>query len=335
VVSLTTGGALTVLAFLFAAAACGEISKTGAQSGNEAGDAGNSGSSSTGGSGGSSTTDGGEAGEPANGGTTSTGGVGGSIGDGGAAAGAAAAGGASGAAASGGMPAECEGAKSLEGDLVVSVGVETDELVRSISGNLTLYATVKDFRQFRCLENIGGSLRVTVGSGAEDLEALARLRSVGSDVIIEDTSYTSLAGLRSLSAFPFHLTIERNRKLVDLTGLEGLTGVTILQINSNPALSNIEALSNMTGEASDIYITMNDELENLVGLDGFRGVTTNLNISDNTSLLDLAGLDGIESIGGGAYFQNNPLLSTCEVEDFVARCEPSGGSVIDGNAPCN
>jgi hypothetical protein len=227
------------------------------------------------------------------------------------------------------------GAGSVEGDLVVSVGVEPEDLIRSISGNLTLYATVTDFRQLRCLESVGGSLRITVGSGTDNLEALSRLRSVGGDVTIEDTSYTSLAGLRSLSAFPFRLSIERNAKLVALTGLEGFTGVGVLEINSNPALSNLEALSNMTGEASDIYITMNDALTSLTGLDGFSGITTNLNVSDNASLRDLTGLESIESIDGGLYIRNNPMLSSCEAEEFAARCEPGGGSVIDGNAPCN
>ena len=340
--SRVLGSLSVVLAF----AACDEPSK-----GGDAGAGGNAGSlSGASGSGGSSMTDGGEAGDSPNGGATSTGGasagVGGSSGASGAAAGAssggrggdagaAPSGGASGAAGSGGMPAECEGAESVEGDVVVSVGVEAEDLVRSISGNLTIYATVNELRQLRCLESVGGSLRVTVGSGTDDLEALSRLRSVGGDVTIEDTSYTNLAGLRSLSAFPFRLTIERNAKLVALTGLEGFTGVGALEINENPALSNIEALSGMTGEASDIYITMNDALTSLAGLGGFTGVTTNLNISDNTSLRDLTGLDGVESIDGGLYIMNNPLLSTCEAEDFGARCEPAGGTVIEGNAPCN
>jgi hypothetical protein len=122
---------------------------------------------------------------------------------------------------------------------------------------------------------------------------------------------------------------------VDLTGLEGFTGVGILEINDNPAHSNIGALSNMTGAASDIYVAMNGALESLVGLDGFSSVTTNLSITDNASLRDLSGLDGIKSVDGGVTIRNNPLLSTCEAEELAARCEPGGGSVIDGNAPCN
>lgn len=347
VVSWSTGGALHVLTLLLVTAACSESSKT--QSGNDAGSGGSAGSASTtSGRGGSGTMDGGEAGVSVTGGSTATGGAsgaaGGSSGAGGSAAGApnmggvagaAATGGASGAAGSEGTPVECEGAKSLEGDMVVSAGVESEELVRSISGNLTIFATVKELRQLRCLESVGGSLRVTVGSGTDDLEALARLRSVGSDVIIEDTSYTSLAGLRSLSGFPTRLNIEGNHKLVDLVGLEGLTGVSFMVINANPALSNIEALSNMTGEVSDLDITTNDALESLSGLGGISGVTTDLTVSGNASLRDITGLDGIESIDGAAYFRNNPLLSTCDVAEFVARCQPSGGSTNQGNAGCN
>src|SRR5688572_7775392 len=109
-----------------------------------------------GGSGGASTTDGGEAGDPVNGGTTSTSGAAGaSSGGRGGDAGAAPSGGASGDAGTGGTPEECVGAGSVEGDVVVSVGVEAEELVRSISGNLTIYATVNELRQLRCLESVG------------------------------------------------------------------------------------------------------------------------------------------------------------------------------------
>jgi hypothetical protein len=156
---------------------------------------------------------------------------------------------------------------------------------------------------------------------------------VGVAVIIEDTSYTSLAGLRSLAAFPSRLAIERNSKLLDLTGLEALTGVGILKLNANHALASIEGLANMTGSASDIEITMNDALASLDGLGGIYGVTTNLTISRNASLRDLTGLDGLESVDGGITIQENPLLSTCEADELANRCAPSSRS-ISGNGPC-
>lgn len=242
--------------------------------------------------------------------------------------------GAAGTGGTGGADPECDRAVSVEGDLLVSAGVETDDLVRSVSGDLMIYATIKELGQLRCLESVGGDVRITVGSGASDLEALASLRSVGGALIITDTLFTSISGLRSLSGRIETITLQGNTNLVDLTGLEGLTGTSFLTISNNLAVENIEALSNLEGALSELDISNNAALVTLTGLEGIDGVVTDLVIAGNSALGDLAGLENLSECSGGFQITQNPLLSSCEANDLARRCVPPLPNVVD-NGPCD
>jgi hypothetical protein len=222
----------------------------------------------------------------------------------------------------------------VDGELLISAGAETDDLVRSVSGDLMIYATVKELSQLRCLESVGGDVRITVGSGVSDLEALARLRSVGGALIIADTSVTSISGLRSLSGRIETITLQGNTNLEDLGGLEGLTGTSFITISNNAALENIEALSNIEGALSELDISNNAALVTLTGLEGVGGVTTELTIARNGSLRDIAGLQNLTECPGAFVIIANPLLSSCEANDLARRCVPPLPNVVD-NGTCD
>lgn len=108
---------------------------------------------------------------------------------------------------------------------------------------------------------------------------------------------TNLNGLASLISIQGNISISETN-LQNLNGLDNLTNVTgEISISSNPLLTDISALGNISGNVLGITLTNLDALQNLNGLENIDAVSGFLVINSNDALVNLNGLSGINSVG--------------------------------------
>lgn len=201
----------------------------------------------------------------------------------------------------------------IEGDVIVSDQADADAL--------------------RGVHTITGTL--TIEGSVRDLAPLSGLTSVGGLLSIRETSLlTSLEGLNQL----VRLTDEDSDGFVEISGNEALTNIDALQnltggdffqltIENNRRLVNIDGLGNLGGAASFVDIVGNDELVNVDGLGGFTE-NGGLSIEDNPALVDLSGLSQLTFIGSELVLRNNDkLVSVSGLE----RLEDIATLRIEGN----
>ena len=95
------------------------------------------------------------------------------------------------------------------------------------------------------------------------------------------------------------LKIQQNINLIDLKGLEGLSG-GIVEIQDNDQLQSLEGFGHGFGDSSAAYLDIlgNDALPTLQGLDSLSQITA-LNIDQNSNLQSLSGLENLAQVNGG------------------------------------
>lgn len=209
----------------------------------------------------------------------------------------------------------------------------------SITGNVAL-TTLTGLNN---VTSIGSSLTI-VDNAITNLMGLDNLISVGSKLRINNNALTSLAGLGNLTSVGNLLSIQGNESLTDLTGLENLTSIGFtLIIGSNDALTSLTGLINLTSiggcpAGGSFYITENAALTSLAGLDNLTSIDEELIIERNDVLTSLTGLDNINGTSiKGLYIDENPLLSSCEVESICEYLAAPNGtvSIYDNATGCN
>jgi Leucine-rich repeat (LRR) protein len=160
-----------------------------------------------------------------------------------------------------------------------------------------------------------------------DIDALAPLTTVGTFSL----SRTGVENLDALSALSVVQTfqISNNRQLRDATGLSGLTTVTELDFQGNPALETLPSFSMLTGYsgAFDLAINNNDSLES-VALDFTwgheQGVAysrvDSIRISDNKALVSILSPVGI-ALATAFEASYNPSLTELDLSSFTSLSE--------------
>lgn len=161
-----------------------------------------------------------------------------------------------------------------------------------------------------------------------DLEALASLESAHHGIRLEGLPLvTTLAPLSSLTTVGEGLGpyVESGLYVRDLDGLTTLGG-----------------LDSLTLVGGTVTIRGNDGLVDLSGLQAITEIRDLLFITDNPQLVDIGALwpvptGVLEGIAHEVYIENNPLLSQCMVDDFLAALVATGWmnrAQTDGNLPC-
>jgi len=151
---------------------------------------------------------------------------------------------------------------------------------------------------------IDGSLGIS-GKSLTSLEALHSLSEV-ENIYISTTSLINLKGLEGVSGVK-ELYIRFNNSLTTLEGLQGINTFTSLTIVQNPTLASISHLSGLT-------LHQPDEFTN-----------NNIRIDFNFMLPSLDGLQNITGFTGDIYLQKNIILKDfCAIRDIVTY----GGNTI-------
>ena len=105
----------------------------------------------------------------------------------------------------------------------------------------------------------------------------------------------SLDGLESITSMD-SLTIDSNNNLLNVTGLLAISGsVLYLLITNNSSLININGLNNITRVENELLIANNSSLEHLDGLENISTVE-NLTIAACRNLTSLDGLDNLSEV---------------------------------------
>jgi hypothetical protein len=261
----------------------------------------------------------------------------------------------------------CAASPTLVGTVVVNGQSDIDALAgcEAIEGNLEIAQFAgADLRPLASLRSVAGDLNIgktpsvapfwTVleGGWLESLEGLEALERVGA-LALENVNAPNLQPLENLRHVNANVTgswragelvIERAHRLVDLSGLEKLQGVTSLHVVDNDALESLDGLA-LPFRVDDINLGHNPRLSNLDALANVRfvdflqihttgvrdlsalselGVRETINIAYNPELVTISALPlwPVRSFG----VENNPKL------DGTLVVPDRAGVFVGGNA---
>jgi len=186
------------------------------------------------------------------------------------------------------------------------------ELVYDGSINLTTQQEVEDFGS-------NGYNRVTgdvfiLGNTITDISSLLDLKNIGDDLLIDDTSLTTLEGLDNLNSIGGYFNIFNNGNLINFEGLTNLTNVeSNLRIDNNDVLVDVSALENLTSLGGALSLSNNGVLTNTIGLHNITSIGEGLSVSSCPSLVSLD-LDNLEDVAleistGIQIIGNNSLVN--------------------------
>ena len=178
-----------------------------------------------------------------------------------------------------------------------------------------------------------GSIHLNTQSQVENFASKNYVRIEGDLTIgayvAEETNISDVSGLSSLTEITGTLYIFNNPELRNLDGLENITSVARLSIQSN-GVENINAVANISTN-TDLRIAGNSSLTQLPTFTAITSVRT-LDISGSNLLTDLAGIQNIQSAENVSIVNNDGLTS---LGDLSALSTISGQLQIQGNSNLN
>lgn len=181
--------------------------------------------------------------------------------------------------------------------------------------------------------HIRENLLVNTCTQLTSLNGLENLKTIGGDLSLEEVNSFSSFGMPSLEEIGGELFVSSNQSLESMQGLENLKMVGALNLTSNPSMTNVEGLNELTTIDNDVNISFNPALLNF---DGFESLTTiggRFDIEENDLLESITGWDNvvIDSTSAGSVSQN-PMLSICNAMGicnyFVKIGEPFQSNIF-------
>jgi hypothetical protein len=91
-----------------------------------------------------------------------------------------------------------------------------------------------------------------------------------------------------------------------------------LDIRNNPSLIDLSGLENISGVPNALHIQNNDALVSLNGLESITYVASLLTIQGNDNMTSLNGLENLTFVGSFLHIYNNPLLTNlCALYNLI------------------
>jgi hypothetical protein len=244
---------------------------------------------------------------------------------------------------------------ACSGDIVLKSQAEVNAFgnCEIIDGNLMIVGDdIIDLTPLSSIKEVKGNLNIWNNGNLTNLEGLNNLFSVGGLTLRSNPHLENLLPLSNLSGDKLaHLVISKNKELLDLKGLEGITGLEQLFIEGNTYLTTLEGLDNLVVAEGNITIWRNSSLLNLNALANLQSVGAaftieqndklsdlsalanlgpcrDLHVLTNASLLDLSGLENISGLRDLTIAQNNGLKN---LDAFSSLTSISGELTVRGN----
>jgi hypothetical protein len=183
--------------------------------------------------------------------------------------------------------------------------------------------------------------------GAEPVDVLTGISVIDGDLLISNTTYTSLDYLHCLTEIRGDIQIFNNYFLQDMTGADGILkvgrlpalnptpgnpnfvddGKGSITISGNPILPDIngfngitqigeqdtEAPAGMNISPQSLVIRNNPALLTITGFDNLQLIYASLIIQENDALMDIDGLQGLQGVGAAFSVTRNPSLCISSV----------------------
>ncbi len=218
-----------------------------------------------------------------------------------------------------------------------------------IGGDLVItgHSSLENIVGLSNLTEIGGNLEICHNLVLRDLHGLEGLTQVNGIMRLSgNRALVSLAGLDNITVVEENVQIRGNKALPSLEGLSSLAEIPSsidgagLYIVINPVLANVDGLCSLTYVGGNLGIGGNDSLVSLEDLSGLEYVGQRFSINsplledldglenlyhvgaiwvigNNPSLKNLDALMNIGEITGPIGIAENPVLPSCEVQQFV------------------
>lgn len=181
-----------------------------------------------------------------------------------------------------------------------------------ISGALTISSPdITDISPLSKIQYVGGRVLISNLPLLSSLAGLHNLDSTGADVsVFEAPLITDLSGLSSLKKVgvtQFGLSaidVSYCDNLTSLNGLQNITRLSRLSLNSNPVLTNFSGLDNLEEVEETITLDQPEAsgktagLINFVGLSSLRRIGGDFFIQRLSNIVDFTGLENLEFVGG-------------------------------------
>jgi hypothetical protein len=192
----------------------------------------------------------------------------------------------------------------INGNLNISTSTLTDvplPNLKVVTGFVNIASSsLTDLKGLSGLTSIGNELDIDASTGLTSLHGLEHLTSVQSRLFIRYCSnLQSLEGLQNLT-YVGGLYFHENTSLSTLLGLRGLKAIggNGIMIDQHPNLSNLAGLEGVTSLAGNLELGA-----------GVGDYTAGDFVS---GLMSLKGLDNLMAIGGDLIIRNNNWLSTLD-----------------------
>lgn len=198
----------------------------------------------------------------------------------------------------------------------------------SVTGDLIITdCTYTTALNFPIMDTVGGSLIIRRSTFLPNLDGFAILSSIGRgmDAISKRLGGSSLSlslqanaalqqinGLLTVTFIGRDVVITSNKQLQNIDGLQKVTGsiTNLLQIQSNPVLTSIRGLGNLTSAVTPASIVIKDNplLTSLSGLIGITTVTDSVIISGK-NLTNIDALASLKNVGSLLSIYDAPMLT--------------------------
>ena len=160
-------------------------------------------------------------------------------------------------------------------------------------------------------QSVGGGLTIRSMAGLASLDGLENLEAVGGDFALATGNFLTIEPM-NLETVGGRFVVSNLDDVLSLAGLQDLTEVGTLEVGVLLALTDLDALANLT--------TVNGLVE----------------VNCNDSLTSVAGLGNLRFVGGDLEITDNPSLSTADAEalvDAIGRENIYGEVIIERNGP--
>ncbi|OAB81535.1 hypothetical protein [Cochleicola gelatinilyticus] len=239
---------------------------------------------------------------------------------------------------------------SVTGDLRISEGDATADPIVDISGlynlrslgsiivsNTTLIESLEGLHN---IDSISNSLAVVGNEQVINIDEFIKIDTpVRSITVFDNANLNSIEGISNIKELvkyednlPY-LKISDCPLLNSLDPLEGITandGISGISIHGLPFITNIDALSNISGSIDVLDIFNMTSLQNINGIYSITSVNGRLYLSNNESLNNILGFQSITTLSGFISIFNNDLLYNLDAFENVTQI--SGELEIVGNA---
>lgn len=181
-----------------------------------------------------------------------------------------------------------------------------------------------DIKGLRNLDTISDIILLQNNGVLNNLSPFDKINTVEYLTIENSPALTSLAAFHNLVSVPGAITLD-NTGLTDLTGLEGLTKATRLNIYFNENLVSLQGLNNITSIRGNSYpftISRNNKLKTLAGLEHLTDVECMPTIAFNPLLSEFCPLRALFATGWNGDFMVEGNAINPNGQDILRDCKP-------------